>query len=121
MKLRPVYLAVLALSASLAFPAQAQEVRRPYIVQLADQPAASYEGGIAGMPATKPVSGKLNVNAADVQNYISYLDQKQASVQATVANAEILHTYKVAFNGFAALLTDSEVRDLKKNSAVAHI
>ncbi|MFN3789557.1 S8 family serine peptidase [Massilia sp.] len=122
MKLRPVSLAVLALAASLSFSAaQAQEVRRPYIVQLADKPAASYEGGIAGLPATKPVSGKLNVNAADVQNYISYLEQKQASVQATVANAEILHTYSVAFNGFAAMLTDSEVRDLKKNSAVAHI
>lgn len=121
MKLRPVYLAVLALSASLALPAQAQEVRRPYIVQLADKPAASYEGGVAGLPATRPASGKLDVSAADVQNYISYLEQKQASVQATVANAPILHTYSVAFNGFAALLTDSEVRDLKKNSAVAHI
>lgn len=123
MKLRPVSLAVLALAASLAFPAGAvaQEVRRPYIVQLADKPVATYEGEIAGLPATKPASGKLNVNAADVQNYIGYLEQKQASVQATVANAEILHTYQVAFNGFAAMLTDTEVRALKKNSAVAQI
>lgn len=122
MKLRPVSLAVLALSAGIAFSAQAQEVRRSYIVQLADKPAATYEGDITGLPATKPAPGsKLNVTAADVQNYISYLEQKQASVQAAVANAEILHTYQVAFNGFAALLTDSEVRELKKNGAVAHI
>ncbi len=122
MKLRPVSLAVLALSAGIALSAHAQEVRRSYIVQLADKPAATYDGGIAGLPATKPPAGsKLNVTAADVQNYINYLEQKQASVQATVANAEILYKYQVAFNGFAALLTDSEVRDLKKNSAVAHI
>ncbi|MGH8854117.1 MAG: hypothetical protein ACREWI_07535, partial [Telluria sp.] len=78
MKLRPVSLAVLALAASIAFSAGAQEVRRSYIVQLADKPAASYTGEIAGLPATKPVAGKLDVGAADVQAYISYLEQKQA-------------------------------------------
>ncbi|GAB2873150.1 hypothetical protein GCM10027277_48030 [Pseudoduganella ginsengisoli] len=121
MKLRPVSLGVLALVASIAFTVNAQEIRRPYIVQLADKPVASYTGEVAGLPATKPATGKLDVSAADVQAYMAYLDQKQASVQATVANATILHQYNTVFNGFAALLTDDEVRALKKNSAVAAI
>jgi subtilisin family serine protease len=121
MKLRPVSLGVLVLVASIATTINAQEVRRPYIVQLADKPVASYTGEVAGLPATKPASGKLDVSAQDVQAYMAYLDQKQASVQATVANATILHQYNTVFNGFAALLTDDEVRALKKNSAVSAI
>jgi subtilisin family serine protease len=121
MKLRPVSLGVLVLVASIATTIHAQEVRRAYIVQLADQPVASYNGDIAGLPATRPASGKLDVTAADVQAYMAYLDQKQASVQATVASAPILHQYNTVFNGFAALLTDDEVRALKKNSAVSAI
>ncbi|MBY0241074.1 MAG: S8 family serine peptidase [Burkholderiaceae bacterium] len=121
MKLRPVSLAVLALVATIATAVNAQEVRRSYIVQLADKPVASYTGDVAGLPATKPATGKLDVSAADVQAYMAYLDQKQANVQATVANATILHQYNTVFNGFAALLTDDEVRALKKNSAVAAI
>jgi subtilisin family serine protease len=121
MKLRPVSLGVLVLVATIATAVNAQEVRRSYIVQLADKPVASYTGEVAGLPATKPATGKLDVSAADVQAYMAYLDQKQASVQATVANATILHQYNTVFNGFAALLTDDEVRALKKNSAVAAI
>ncbi|SHH71166.1 S8 family peptidase [Massilia sp. CF038] len=122
MNLRPISAAVVLLLSSLAVSAQAQEARRSYIVQLADKPVATYTGGTAGLAATKPAEGtRLNVEAADVQNYIQYLETKQASVAATVPASQITHEYKVVFNGFAALLTDDEVRALKKNSAVANI
>ncbi|MEG0881272.1 MAG: S8 family serine peptidase, partial [Janthinobacterium sp.] len=121
MRLRPVSLGILLLAASLAQAAQAQE-RRSYIVQLVDKPAATYTGQIDGLAATKPAPGaRINVGAADVQAYLNYLDSKQAAVAGTVSAAEITHQYSVVFNGFSALLTDDEVRALKKNSGVASI
>ncbi|MDB5745521.1 MAG: peptidase and in kexin sedolisin [Massilia sp.] len=122
MNLRPVSFAVLTLLSSLALNASAQEVRRSYIVQLADKPVASYTGGVAGLQATKPAAGqRLDVSAADVQAYIGYLEQKQNNVLSTVGTAQLTHKYKVVFNGFAALLTDAEVKALKGDPAVAAI
>jgi subtilisin family serine protease len=124
MKLRPITAAVL-LSLTLAAAATASaddEVRRSYIIQLADKPVATYTGDVAGLAATKPPAGqRLNVDAAAVQNYIGYLDAKQADVLATVNKADITNEYKVVFNGFSAMLTDDEVRALKKNPGVANI
>jgi len=122
MKLRPVSLAVLALLSGLALQAAADEARHTYIVRLADAPAATYSGGVNGLPATRPAPGaRLDVSASDVQAYLSYLEQKQSSVAATVPAAEIIHQYTLVLNGFAARLTDAEVRALKKNAAVAGI
>ncbi|SFV14612.1 S8 family peptidase [Pseudoduganella namucuonensis] len=122
MKLRPVSIAVLALLASMAHTAQADDTRRPYIVQLAAQPIASYNGGVAGLPATQPSPGsRLLMLSPAVQQYTQYLDQKRGSVQAVVANAPIQHEYKVVLNGFSAMLTDDEVRQLQANPDVAQI
>lgn len=123
MKLRPITSAVLlSLSLMAVTAVHAQEERRSYIVQLADKPVATYEGDVAGLAATKPPTGqRLNVDASDVQAYISYLDAKQADVMSTIASAEITNEFKVVFNGFSAMLTDAEVRALKKNSKVAAI
>lgn len=119
---RSVSVAALVLLSTLTAAAAAQQVRRSYIVQLADKPVATYAGEVSGLPATKPAGGqRLNVGAADVQNYISYLRTQQAHVTGTVRAAQVTHDYKVVFNGFAALLTDAEVRALKKNGGVANI
>ena len=121
-KLRPISLAVMTLLASIAFTANAQEVRRSYIVQLPATAAASYEGGIAGLPATKPAPGShLDISATDVQNYIAYLERKQNDVLAGIDPANVTARYDVALNGFAAMLTDTEVRALKKNTGVLSI
>jgi subtilisin family serine protease len=121
MKLRPISSAVLLL-ASVASSAFADAERHSYIVQLTDKPVATYTGQVAGLAATMPPQGqRLNVDAADVQAYINYLDAKQNDVINTVSAAEITHKYDVVFNGFAAMLTDDEVRALKKNSGVAAI
>jgi subtilisin family serine protease len=122
MKLRPISSAVLLLLSIVAGSAAADGERRSYIVQLADKPVATYTGTIAGLAATQPPAGhRLDVNAGTVQDYINYLDTKKASVLGTVGAAEITHQYKIVFNGFAAKLTDAEVRALKKNSGVANI
>jgi subtilisin family serine protease len=124
MKLRPITSAILfALTVATATHAYADgDIRRPYIVQLVDKPAATYTGGVSGLAATRPAAGqRLNVDASSVRNYISYLQTKQADVLATIDKAQVTHEYKVVFNGFAAMLTDAEVRALKKNAAVAKI
>jgi subtilisin family serine protease len=122
LKLRPVTAGVLLMLSALAASAHAEAERKSYIVQLVDKPVATYTGQVAGLAATMPVQGqRLNVDAADVQAYISYLDNKQNDVINTVTNAEVTHKYDVVFNGFAALLTDDEVRALKKNSGVAAV
>ncbi|MFP5392715.1 MAG: S8 family peptidase [Gammaproteobacteria bacterium] len=119
MVMRPLSFAVLMVLAGLA---QADDVRRSYIVQLADKPVATYTGQISGLPATKPADGqRLNVDAAAVQNYISYLETKKRAVIGAVSAAQVTHRYNVVFNGFAALLTDDEVRALKKHSGVINI
>ena len=122
MKLRLACWAVPLLVYGLAASALAEDARRPYIIQLADKPVATYTGDVAGLAATKPVGGNLlDIDAADVQAYISYLDQKQSDVLAAVDAANITHQYNVVFNGFAAMLTDAEVRVLKKTAGVAAI
>lgn len=124
MKLRPITSAVLfALTVAAATHAYADgEVRRSYIVQLADKPVATYDGSVSGLAATKPTAGqRLDVDASSVQNYITYLETKQADVLATVNQAQVTNEYKVVFNGFSAMLTDDEVRALKKNPGVANI
>ena len=122
MKLRPVSIAIIALVSSLAISATASEERRSYIVQLHDKPVATYTGDVPGLSATQPPAGqRLNVDASTVQDYITYLEAKQANVLATVSAANITHRYNVVLNGFTALLTDAEVRALKKNAGVASI
>lgn len=122
MKLRPISLAVLALLSSAALHAGADDIRRSYIVQLADKPVASYGGEVAGLAATRPAPGRrLDVGAADVQAYIAYLEQQKNSVTASVPAAQIGHQYKLAFNGFSARLTEAEVRALQKSGGVAAI
>ncbi len=122
MKLRPLTLAVLAVLSGLAVHAGAEEARHAYIVQLADAPVANYTGGVSGLAPTKPAAGtRLDVTAQNVQDYIAYLEQKQDSATAIVPDAQIIHKYKLVLNGFAARLTDAEVRALKKSSAVANI
>lgn len=122
MKIRPLSAAVLLALSSLTLAAQADDVRRPYIVQLADKPVASYDGGISGLAATKPAPGRrIDIEAPNVQQYTSYLDGKKAIVRASVASAPVLHNYDVVLNGFSALLTDAEVRALMARSDVASV
>ncbi|MFK3739852.1 S8 family serine peptidase [Massilia sp. TN1-12] len=123
MKLRPITSAVLfALTVAAAAPSLADDVRRSYIIQLSDKPVATYTGEVAGLAATKPATGqRLNVNAASVQNYIGYLEKKKADVLAVVGSAPVTNNFNVVFNGFSALLTDAEVRALKKQAGVVNI
>jgi hypothetical protein len=119
---RPIALAVALMLAGVAATASAQEVRRPYIVQLQAEPAATYKGDISGLAATQPAPGTaFDYHSAPVRDYVQYLGAKKSEVLATIANAPVLADYDVVLNGFSVLLTDAEVMTLKNNAAVADI
>jgi len=122
LNLRPISLAVLALLSSLTMTATAQEQRRTYIVQLQDQPAATYNGGVSGLAATQPAPGQVfDFRAPSVQEYIRYLGERKTEVLASVGNPTVVANYDVVLNGFAVQLTDAEVLALKSNPAVADV
>ena len=112
--------AALFILAGASFAAGAQQAgRKPYVVQLADAPAAAYAGGASGYAVTRPAPGaKLDVRASHVQAYIGYLAARQGHVLSQVSAAPVTHRYSVAFNGFAALLTPSEIRKLQATAGV---
>ncbi|MFG6430178.1 S8 family peptidase [Roseateles sp. LYH14W] len=101
------------LSAAMAAGAQNAQ-QKQYIVRLADAPAATYQGGVAGIAATRPAPGaKLNAAAANTRAYVSYLAQKRGAAIASIGNVPIQHAYSYAFNGFSAMLTDAQAAALR--------
>ncbi|TFW25312.1 S8 family peptidase [Duganella callida] len=103
-------------------PARADDVRRPYIVQLADQPVAAYSGNLGGMRATKAVPGqRLDLASSAARQYRSYLSTQQDQAKALLPAAPITRQYQVVFNGFAARLTDAEVRALMASGKAVRI
>ncbi|XHS77038.1 S8 family peptidase [Burkholderiaceae bacterium UC74_6] len=122
LKLKTTALATLALLSSLAVNAHADEARKTYIVQLKDEPAVTYRGGVTGLAATQPQSGENFRYGSDaVQAYVGYLSQQQASIAATLGNAPVLANYHTVFNGFAAVLTEDQAKALKANAGVIEI
>jgi hypothetical protein len=121
-KVRPIAIAAAILLSGAASLSHAQEVRRPYIVQLQAEPAATYKGDVAGLAATQPAPGvAFDYHSLPVREYVQYLGAKKSEVLATIANAPVLADYDVVLNGFAVMLTDAEVLALKNNAAVADI
>ncbi len=121
MKLKPAALAALALVATFAVDAQAQS-RKTYIVQLKDEPAVTYKGGVQGLAATAPAAGEAyNPRRAEVLAYTAYLDSAADTVAASIGKAPVLAKYSTVFSGFAASLTEDEARSLAANANVAGI
>ncbi|WP_410813841.1 S8 family peptidase [Micromonospora sp. 067-2] len=92
-----------------------------YLVQLADQPLASYPGGISGLAATKPADGaRLNRSSSGARAYQEHLRQERAAVlsQAQVPAGQTRVTLETAFNGFAADLTRAQVARLRGTQGV---
>ncbi len=124
MSIRFVFTTSLGLALLGTVPdAQAQAaLRKPYIVQLADAPTAAYEGGVAGLAATRPAPGRrLDSAAQEVQRYTSHLDTRRAAALAQVPAATVLHRYTTVLNGFSALLTPAEVAKLRGLGGVLRV
>lgn len=119
--------AALSVPVSTALAARASEIKvgdktisnNLYTVRLADLPAASYDGGIKGLAATKPRNGqKLDPNSPAVVEYKAYLEARQDAVLAAVGGGRKVYSYGYTYNGFAAELTDAQAQKLAQMPGV---
>ncbi len=125
-------LLTLLLALTIALPASVQAYAPAaddleaysYIVIMAADPIASYDGGIKGFPATKPETGKkINPNSAKVKKYDQYLKTQHQKVtkNAGISSKEQIHEYTFALNGFSAILTPSEVEKVSRQPGVQRV
>ncbi|WP_328327565.1 S8 family serine peptidase [Kribbella sp. NBC_00382] len=92
-----------------------------YVVTLADKPLATYQGGVAGLKATKPAKGKkVDTTAPDSKRYSNWLGSRQNTVAAAVGAKATRH-YSTAVNAFAASLTSQQVSALSKTPGVVAV
>ena len=114
-------LAAAVLASGLAMSAP-NDGRKTYIVQLTDEPAVTYQGGVAGLAATRAAAGrKFEFQRSEVQAYVGHLRRQQSEVASSVGRAPVLATYHAVFNGFSARLTPAEVASLRANNKVANV
>lgn len=93
-----------------------------YIVVMAADPAIAYEGGVEGLPATKPASGnKMNPNSALVKKYEKFLEKAHNKALEAVGASPSgkIYDYTISLNGFAALLTETQATEIAKQPGVA--
>ena len=113
-------LAALMLSVSAASGAQGT-TKKTYVVQMLERPAVAYEGGVAGIPATKPGKGaKLDRTAPAVQKYVAYLTGQHDKALDKVGGEKV-YDYGYTFNGFAADLTEAQAAALEKVAGIVAV
>lgn len=89
-----------------------------YIVTLAENAAATYDGGIDGLAPTKPDEGdQLNSQRRAVETYSKYLEGEQQDVAASVG-ADVEYSYTLALNGFSAVLSSGQAAQLMSDKRV---
>jgi subtilisin family serine protease len=101
---------------------KAQE--KTYIVRMSDAPVVAYDGGVKGLRATKPVKGKkLDPKNKSVIDYQSHLRSKQETAMqgAGVGAAKKLYNYTVAYNGFAASMTEAQADLMRATQGVISV
>ncbi len=97
-----------------------------YIVQLADAPVATYEGGKSDLAATAPYrtgTRKLDVRSPAALAYAAYLESEQAQLLAAIGSRlgrslDVRFQYRHAYNGIALVLTPDEARKVAELDGV---
>ncbi|GAA4909492.1 hypothetical protein GCM10023223_29490 [Stackebrandtia albiflava] len=90
-----------------------------YIVQVAGEPVASYDGGVSGFDATaSPEGERLDADSADAERYRDYLAELRADVLDQVPGADTLFEYDTVLNGFAVELTAAEAKQMSTADGV---
>ena len=90
-----------------------------YIVLMKDEPAVAYEGGVSGIPATKPAKGEKFAAKSDaVAKYRGHLKTRQDKAIARAGVDATKYRYTDAISGFAADLSVAEATALSKDARV---
>jgi subtilisin family serine protease len=95
-----------------------------YVVLMAAEPAAAYDGGVPGLQATSPRGGRrLHTHAPRVEDYVGFLRRQQGRVLrlAGVERGDVSRRYSYALNGFAAELSTAEAEALARQPRVAAV
>jgi subtilisin family serine protease len=131
----------LSVAILILFPALAAQAAAPihgdvhgggpeiYIVRLADDPVATYRGGIDGLPATSPaVTGmrRLDTRSAASMAYESYLVSRQQrfleDLEQRIGRApEMRFHFQHAYNGVAVVLSPDEARQVADMEGVVQL
>nr|WP_202892501.1 S8 family serine peptidase [Kribbella shirazensis] len=105
-----------------AVPEVKRSATGSYIVQLDDSPVTEYDGGIAGLAATKVVpGGKLLKTAAPVVDYVRHLAGERDRVLAKVPGVTKLYDYSYTYAGFSAEMSYDDAVKLAKSSGVKSV
>ncbi|RRR99484.1 S8 family serine peptidase [Glycomyces terrestris] len=92
-----------------------------YVVQLAADPVATYDGGVSGLEATAPAAGDtIDFEAAEVEEYTAFLADERAEVLAEHDIAAV-NEYDTVFSGFSAHLTAAEAEALAQSGDVLSV
>jgi subtilisin family serine protease len=114
-------------SAGLAEPrneqaAPAVKRQKTYIVQMANDPIASYQGRTPGLAATKPAPGrKVDPASAAYKSYAAHLEKLHDQALAAVGGGAKVYDYNVVFNGFAAVITPGQAEMLRGQPGVLNV
>ena len=115
-------LAIATATAAQGSTTRAASATELYIVQMELRPAVAYEGGVAGIPATKPAKGKkLDRTDGAVQRYVGHLKATHDAALSRVGGAEKVYDYTYVYNGFAARLTEKQAALLEKQKDVVAV
>ncbi|WP_030748725.1 S8 family peptidase [Streptomyces sp. NRRL S-31] len=104
-----------------AKPKQMPSGRTPYIVELAEEPVATYTGRLSGLARTRPAPGEqLEPQSGAAKSYRKHLGTQRTAV-AEAAGVTVNEVYTTAFNGFSARLTAAQVEELKADKRVRSV
>lgn len=103
-----------------------------YIVQLSDEPVATYRGGVPGYSATAATKtrslmtkGRVSMKSKAVTSYQAFLKNKQMHFIETLQNAggqaKLKHQYTVALNAILVEMTQQDAVLMSKQSGVKRI
>jgi len=93
-----------------------------YIVQLAELPLVSYEGGVPGFGRTRRQAGeKVDPTTPEVLAYGAFLNGRHDQLLATVGGGRKLYDYQFVFNGFAAELSADQAAALRGMPGVVSV
>jgi subtilisin family serine protease len=134
-KISPAISALLIAAGALvllvaALPAQAEESATGlYIVLFDEAPLASYEGDVAGLPATSPRAtgaAKLDARSAESRAYLAFLEQVQREhldlmESALARSIDVVFSYRAAGNGVAVAMDAQEAALVAQLPGVARV
>ena len=123
-KIGLILVLLLILVAAIPAAGAANPEVKSYIVVMVQDPAIAYDGNINGLQATQPVEGEnINPNSAAVQSYQGFLrTSHEASLKAAgVSTTQKINEYTVALNGYSALLTEDQAKEIESQAGVAMV